>query len=103
MSTFKKFKPTNEFLDMVEDPFKRGSTIWTKVVNIDKIAAVTIEATISGVDKNYTAMISIITKSIDNFGEELATERLILHQKDFSSKEKATKHLIEKEKQTSYK
>lgn len=103
MKTFKKYKPTNEFLDMIDDPFKRGNSIWTKVVDINKIAAVTIEATITGIDKNHTAMISVITKSLDNFGEELATERLILHQKDFSTKEEATKHLVEKEKEISYK
>jgi hypothetical protein len=103
MTTFKKYKPTNEFLDMIDDPFKMGNSIWTKIINIDKIAAVTLEATISGVDKNHTAMISVITKSMDNFGEELASERLILHQKDFNNKEDATKHLVEKEKEISYK
>ena len=103
MSTFKKFEPTNEFLGMVKDPFKMGPSVWKKVVNISKVAAVTIEATITGIDKNHTAMISVITKSLDSFGEELASERLILHQKDFSTKEEATKHLVEKEKEISYK
>ena len=103
MKTFKKYKPTNEFLDMITDPFKMGDSIWTKIIKIDNIAAVTIEATISGVDKNHTAMISVITKSLDTFGKELASERLILHQKDFNSQEEATKHLVEKEKEISYK
>ena len=103
MSTFKKYKPTNEFLDMVKDPFRRGDFIWKKCVNAKDVAIVTIEASISGIDKNHTAMISVITKSLDNFGEELASERLILHQKDFSSRDEAIKHLVEKEKEISYK
>ena len=103
MKTFKKYKPTNEFLDMIADPFKMGDSVWTKIIKVDNIAIVTIEATISGIDKNHTAMISVITKSLDNFGEDLASERLIIHQKDFNSKEDATKHLVEKEKETSYK
>ena len=40
---------------------------------------------------------------MDNSGEELAKEQLILHQKDFNSVEDATKHLKEKEKETSFK
>ena len=102
-NSFKKYKPTNEFLSMVKDPFKMGPSIWTKVIDISKVAAVTIEATISGIDKNHTAMISVITKSLDSYGEELASERLILHQKDFNSREEATNHLVEKEKEISYK
>ena len=103
MSTFKKYKPTNEFLDMVDDPFKEGNSVWKKCVNAKDIAIVTIEASISGMDKSHTAMISVVTSSLDNFGEELAKERLILHQKDFSSKDEAIKHLKEKEKEISYK
>ena len=48
-------------------------------------------------------MISVITKSLDSFGEDLASERLILHQKDFNNREDATKHLVEKEKETTFK
>jgi hypothetical protein len=103
VSTFKKYEPTNEFLDMVKDPFRQGDFIWKKCVNAKDIAIVTIEASISGIDKNHTAIISVITSSLDNYGEELAKERLILHQKDFSSKDEAIKHLKEKEKEISYK
>ena len=63
MSTFKKYEPINEFLDMVKDPFRQGDFIWKKTIKIDNVAAVTIEASISGIDKNHTAMISVITSS----------------------------------------
>jgi hypothetical protein len=103
MSTFKKYKPTNEFLNMVKDPFREGSPVWEKQIKIDDISIVKVSATISGTDKIHTAVISIITNSMDNFGEELAKERLVIHQKDFSSKAEAIEYLKTKEKETSYK
>lgn len=103
MASFRKYKPTNEFLDMIKDPFREGSPVWKKQIKIDDISIVTVSATISGTDKIHTAVISVITEPMDNFGEELAKERLIIHQKDFPSKEKAIEYLRTKEKETSYK
>ena len=103
MESIPSYKEFNEGFAYTSDPFKMGNSVWTKIIKIDNVAVITIEATISGVDKNHTAMISVITKSLDTFGEDLGSERLILHQKDFNSQEEATKHLIEKEKEISYK
>jgi hypothetical protein len=98
-----KFKKFNEVFAYTADPFKEGDYIWTKTLKINAVAVVKIVASITGVDQNHTAMISVITKSIDTFGEELAKERLIIHQKDFNNREDATKHLVEKEKETTFK
>lgn len=103
MSTFKKYKPTNEFLSMVKDPFREGPIVWKKQIKIDEISVVSILATVDGTDKTHTAIIAIITTSMDNFGEELSKERLIIHQKDFSIKDEAIEYLKSKEKQISYK
>ena len=103
MSTFKKYKPTNEFLCMIRDPFREGSPVWKKKIKIDDISIVNVVATISGTDKIHTAIISIITKSMDNFGEDLGKQRLIIHQKDFSVKDEAIAYLKSLEKETSYK
>jgi hypothetical protein len=103
MSTFKKYKPTNEFLTMVKDPFREGAIVWKKQIKIDEISVVSILATVDGTDKTHTAIIAIITTSMDNFGEELSKERLIIHQKDFSIKDEAIEYLKSKEKQISYK
>ena len=100
MTTFKKF---NEGFAYTSDPFKEGDCVWNKTLKIGSIAVVTVVASITGADQNHTAMISVITKSIDTFGEELAKERLIIHQKDFNNREDATKHLVEKEKETTFK
>ena len=100
MTTFKKF---NEGFAYTSDPFKEGDYVWTKSLNINNVAVVRVVASITGIDQNHTAMISVITKSLDTFGEDLASERLILHQKDFNNREDATKHLVEKEKETTFK
>jgi hypothetical protein len=99
-TSFKKF---NEFNTFVEDPFKLGNHVWIKSLKIGDIAVVNVVASIEGFDETHTAMISVITKSMDKGGEELASEKLILHQKDFNSIEDATKHLKEKEKETIFK
>lgn len=99
-ASFKKF---NEFNTFIEDPFKTGNHVWLKTIKIGDIAVVTVVASIDGFDETHTASISVITKSMDSSGEELASEKLVLHQKDFSSVKDATKHLIEKEKETSFK
>lgn len=98
-----KFKKFNEVFAYTSDPFKEGDYVWTKSLKIGSIAVVKIVASITGVDQNHTAMISVITKSVDTFGEELAKERLIIHQKNFNNREDATKHLVEKEKETTFK
>ncbi len=99
-TSFKKF---NEFNTFVEDPFKTGNHVWIKSLKIGEFVIVNVVASITGFDETHTAMISVITKSMDTSGEELASEQLILHQKDFKSVEDATKHLREKEKETSFK
>jgi hypothetical protein len=99
-TSFKKF---NEFNTFVEDPFKLGNHVWIKSLKIGNFAVVNVVASITGFDETHTAMISVITKSMDKGGEELASEQLVLHQKDFKSVEDATKHLKEKEKETSFK
>lgn len=100
MTTFKKF---NEGFAYTSDPFKEGDYVWTKTLKIGSIEVVKMVASITGIDQNHTAMISAITKSMDTFGEDLASESLILHQKDFNNREDATKHLVEKEKETTFK
>jgi hypothetical protein len=103
MEDLPSYKQFNEGFAYTSDPFKEGDYVWTKTLKINDIAVVRVVASITGIDKNHTAMISVITKSLDTFGEDLASERLILHQKDFNNKEDATKHLIEKEKETVFK
>ena len=103
MESIPSYKEFNEGFAYTSDPFKEGDYVWTKSLKIDNIAVVKVVASITGIDKNHTAMIAVITKSLDTFGEDLASERLILHQKDFNNKEDATKHLIEKEKETIFK
>lgn len=101
------FKKFNQHIDeigaYIQDPLTEGDYIWSKTLKIHDIAIVKVVAYITGVDRNHTAEISVITKSIDTIGEELAKERLIIHQKDFNNREDATKHLIEKEKETTFK
>ena len=103
MEEIPSYKQFNEGYAYTSDPFKEGDYVWHKELKIDNVAVVKVVASITGIDKNHTAMIAVITKSLDGFGEDLASERLILHQKDFNNKADATKHLIEKEKETEFK
>lgn len=104
MSAFKKYKPTNEFLNMIKDPFREGDSIWTKKIRVDGVSVIQLVASVSGLDKSHTAVISVHTKSLDNFGEELARDqRVIIHQKDFTHRDKAIEYLKSLEKEISYK
>jgi hypothetical protein len=104
MSTFKKFKPVKEFLDTVKDPFREGVSVWVKKIRIDGVSAIQLVASVDGIEGAHTAIISVHSKSLDNFGEELASDqRIILHQKDFKIKDEAIDYLKSMENKVSYK
>jgi hypothetical protein len=73
----------------VKDPFREGDVIFSKNVEIGGVAALTINGSIDGLDAIHTAIISVITKTLDNFGEDLGKERIILTQKDFTTRAEA--------------
>ena len=90
MGTFKKF---NEGFGYVTDPFRQGRNIFTRKVTIGDNTIIKLSGYIDGKDNAYTAIISILTSSIDTFGEDLSKERFIVHQKDFDNIEEATNHI----------
>lgn len=91
---FKKFrKHVDETFAYETDPLKEGEAIWVKKVKIDGISVIQIVAQIDGIKGMHTALISLRTKSLDTFGEDSLKQRLIIHQKDFSTKEEAINHL----------
>lgn len=85
--TFKKF---NEGYGYVTDPFRQGTEIFKKQATIGDSTVMELSGYIDVADKNHTAIISILTSSLDTFGEDLSKERFIIHQKDFDNIDEAT-------------
>lgn len=92
MKTFKKF---NEGYAYVKDPFREGAIIFSKKIKVADSKVVEINGSIDGADATHTAIVSVITSPLDNFGEDLAKERLILTQRDFVTKEEAKSFLLD--------
>ena len=91
---FKKFRErSNEGYGYVKDPFREGESIWVKKIHLNGVPIAQIVASIDGITDIHTAIISIHTKSMDNFGEDLGAERFIVNQKDFTDKKDAIKYL----------
>ncbi len=91
---FKKFrKHIDETFAYETDPLKEGDAIWVKKIKFDGSTIIQIVGQIDGIKGMHTAIISLRTKSLDNFGEDSLKQRLIIHQKDFVSKEEAINHL----------
>lgn len=93
MPTFKKFQNNNEGYGYIKDPFREGEPIWIKKIYLKGFTIAQIVASIDGISDMHTAIISIHTKSIDNFGEDLGEERFIINQKDFKDRELAIDYL----------
>jgi hypothetical protein len=99
LPTYKEF---NEGFAYVKDPFREGELIFSKKIRIKEIAILDINGSIDGTDVTHTAIISVITQTMDNFGEDLGKERIIIKQKDFGTKKEAESFLKEIEKQIKY-
>ena len=98
--TFKKF---NEGFAYVKDPFREGDKIFNKNIKIDGVAIINIDGSIDGTDATHTAIISVITNTMDNFGEDLGKERIIIKQKDFTTRAEAESFLKKMETEIIYK
>jgi len=91
---FKKFNQhIGEGYGYVKDPFREGESIWVKKIHLKGVAIAQIVASIDGITGIHTAIVSIHTKSMDDFGEDLAAERFIVNQKDFEDKNDAIEYL----------
>ena len=97
-----KFRKFNEGFAYVKDPFREGNSIWVKKIRIGDLAAVQLVGSVDGIKGMHCAIVSVHTKSMDNFGEDLAAERFIVHQKDFSTKEEAEQYLRSIESKTKF-
>ena len=102
MPTFKKYQPKNEGYGYVKSPFPMD-VVWKKSLKLKGTKVVQLVGEVDGIEDMHTALISIYTTSIDNFGEDLGKERFIVHQKDFKVKGDAIAYLLELEKETQYK
>jgi len=101
--TIPSFKKFNEGFAYVKDPFREGVKIFSKDIKIDNVAVININGSIDGLDATHTAIVSVITSTMDNFGEDLGKERIILTQKDFTTKAEAESFLTKIEKEIIYK
>lgn len=97
--TFKKF---NEGFAYVKDPFREGDKIFSKNIKIDDVAIINIDGSIDGTDATHTAIVSVITSTMDNFGEDLGKERIIITQKDFTTRAEAESFLKKIESEIKY-
>lgn len=93
-NTFKKF---NEGYGYVTDPFRQGKEVFKKQATIGDSTIMELSGYIDGRDDAHTAIISILTSSLDTFGEDLSKERFIIHQKDFDNEEIAINYIKEME------
>lgn len=98
--TFKKF---NEGLDYITDPFRQGKEVFRKQASIGDTTIMELSGYIDGKDSGHTAIISILTSSLDTFGEDLTKERFIIHQKDFDDINEATAYIKELEAKIKFK
>ena len=101
--SFKTYKEYNEGYDYVNDPFRQGKQIFSKNVKIGTDVIMKIEGYIDGKDNAHTAIISVLSIPIDNFGEDGGKERFIVHQKNFDDIDKATEYIKEMETKISFK
>jgi hypothetical protein len=93
---FKKYdEHKNESFVYVTDPLKEGDAIFVKKLKVDDTTFVQLVGHISGIKGMHLAIISSKTHSLDSFGEDSLRQRVVIHQKDFHSKEEAEKHLRE--------
>jgi hypothetical protein len=99
LPTYKEF---NEGYVYVKDPFREGAPVFSKKIKIGDDVVVDIRGTIDGGSATHTAIVSVITNPIENFGEDLGKERFILDQRDFEIKSDAESFLKGIEKKIKY-
>lgn len=97
----------NEFVSEVfayaSDPLQEDKkATFVKKIKIEGETVIQLVGHVDGLDKTHTAIISIRTVSLDNFGEDSLKQRIIIHQKDFSTFKDAENHLKEMSKKINY-
>jgi hypothetical protein len=84
------------------DPLKEGDAIFVKKVKIEGSSIIQIVGQVDGIRGMHTALISIRTKSLDAFGEDSLKQRIIIHQKDFTTREEAVEYLNKKKEEIKF-
>jgi len=93
----------SEVFAYASDPLQEDKkAAFVKKIKIDGKSVIQLVGHVDGMDKTHTAIISIRTVSLDNFGEDSLKQRIIIHQKDFSNFEDAENHLKETEGKINY-
>lgn len=93
----------SETFAYTSDPFEEDEkACFVKKVKFNENSVIQLVGHVDGIKGSHTALISVRTSSLDNFGEDSLKQRIIIHQKDFSTYDEAYKHLEEMSKIIKY-